>query len=203
VSLDLPNYRVRIDPPPGSATLRHIWRLLRHGTPLVELLDGTLIDKPLSFPHSLVTSAVLFAIGKWVEQSAANTGVVLGPSGAIRLSSEVVLMPAVSFTRGGRLPHIPRRSPYLPAVPNLVVEVPRDGNTVLEMERKLKEYFLAGVDVVWFVNIEKRLVRVFTSPDDVTQFTAADTLTDGAVLPGFAVPVADLFATLPPGEPEA
>jgi Uma2 family endonuclease len=54
------------------------------------------------------------------------------------------------------------------------------------------------VNLVWFVDPETRTVRVFTSPDDVTTLTAKVTLTGGEVLPGFAVPVADLFASLPP-----
>lgn len=195
---DLPAERVRSDPPPGTATLRHISRLLRGRMPLVELLDGTLIDKPLSFPHSIVTTDVLYAVGRWMEVRPENAGVLLGPTGAIRLSTNVVLMPAVSFTTRAKVPHIPARSPYLPAVPDLVVEVPREGNTVLEMERKLKEYFLAGVDLVWFVDLDTRTVKVFTSPDHFTLLTAADTLTGGTALPGFTVPVADLFATLPP-----
>jgi hypothetical protein len=44
---------------------------------------------------------------------------------------------------------------------------------------------------------------VFTSPDDAETLTAKDTLTGGAVLPGFAVPVADLFASLPPAPKKA
>ena len=198
-TLDLPAERMRSDPPPGTASIRHINRLLRHGMPLVELIDGTLIDKPLSFPHAVVTTEVLLAVGRWMDARAENAGVLLGASGAVRLSPLVVLMPAVSFTRAAKVPNvIPPRAPYLPAIPDLVVEVPREGNTPAEMERKLKEYFLAGVDLVWFVNLEERAVRVFTSPDDVTTLAAADTLTGGAVLPGFAVPVAALFAALPP-----
>jgi Uma2 family endonuclease len=55
----------------------------------------------------------------------------------------------------------------------------------------------AGVDLVWFIDPDERKVRVFTSPDDATPLTAKDTLVGGDVLPGFAVPVAELFAGLP------
>ncbi len=198
-TLDLPAERIRTDPPPGTADIRHINRLLRRGMPLVELIDGTLIDKPLSYPHAVVTTEVLLAVGRWMDARAENAGVLLGASGAVRLSPRVVLMPALSFTRAARVPKvIPPRAPYLPAIPDLVVELPREGNTPAEMARKLKEYFLAGVELVWFVNLEERTVKVFTSPDDVSTLAATDTLTGGAVLPGFAVPVADLFAVLPP-----
>lgn len=42
---------------------------------------------------------------------------------------------------------------------------------------------------------------MFTSPDDSTLLTVTETLAGGAVLPGFTVPVADLFSTLPPDPP--
>jgi Uma2 family endonuclease len=80
--------------------------------------------------------------------------------------------------------------------PDLAVEVLSEGNTREEMERKLKEYFLSEVSVVWFVDPRNRTVRVYTSPDDVTELGEGDTLDGGDVLPGFSVPVARLFADL-------
>ena len=50
---------------------------------------------------------------------------------------------------------------------------------------------------MWFIDPDERKVRVFRSPDDATPLTAKDTLVCGDVLPGFAVPVAELFAGLP------
>jgi Uma2 family endonuclease len=55
---------------------------------------------------------------------------------------------------------IPKLAPYL------AVEVLGKGNTKREMDRKLKDYFLAGVQLVWFVDPAKRTVEVFTAPDE-------------------------------------
>ena len=82
--------------------------------------------------------------------------------------------------------------------PDLAVEVLSPGNTRGEMQRKLKEYFFSEVELVWYIDPRKRRVRVFTSPDDVTELSETDTLTGGDVLPGFAVEVAVLFAELAP-----
>ncbi len=85
--------------------------------------------------------------------------------------------------------------------PDLAVEVLNEGNTEQEMERKLKEYFLAGTRLVWFVDPESRTVRVYTSPEEPVTLKEGDTLSGADVLPGFALPLKELFARLPRPKP--
>src|SRR5262249_21003937 len=73
-----------------------------------------------------------------------------------------------------------------------------EGNTRGEMERKLKEYFLAGVRLVWFVDRDQRTVKVFTSPDTARLLTEEQVLDGGAVLPGLSLPVRAIFTQMPP-----
>lgn len=196
--------RVLLDPPPGSATVKDVIRH-RDGPRrrLVELVDGTLVEKPMGYAESLVASKLVRLVGTFAED-VHKLGVVTGPDGTIKVLQKLVRIPDIAFVAWDRFPNRQVPQAKVPeVVPNLAVEVLSEGNTVLEMERKLKEYFLVGVDLVWFVDPDTRTVRVFTSPDDVTTLTAKDTLTGGAVLPGFAVPVADLFASLPPAKKPA
>jgi len=83
---------------------------------------------------------------------------------------------------------------YLDVAPDLVVEVLSPDDTMSRMLQKLREYFSIGVRLVWVVDPEVQSVFAYRSLVDVREFTAADTLTDDAVLPGFAVPMASLFA---------
>ena len=191
--------RVLFDPPPGSATVKDVIRH-RDGPRrrLVELVDGTLVEKVMGFRESLVGQKLGRALGLFAEDTH-HLGVVSGEAGTLKLLGGLVRIPDVAFIAWDRFPNGRVPEAKVPeVVPNLAVEVLSRGNTPAEMERKLKEYFLAGVDLVWFVNVEARSVRVFTSPDELALLSEADTLTGGAVLPGFAVPVADLFAALPP-----
>jgi Uma2 family endonuclease len=128
-----------------------------------------------------------------------DLGMVLGPDGMVKLMKKLVRIPDVSFTNWDRVPG--RVVPDVPVpdlAPDLAVEVLSEGNTREEMERKLKEYFLSEVQLVWVIDPRKRTVRVYTSPDDVTDLGEGDTLDGGSVLPGFSVPVARLFAKLEP-----
>ena len=82
--------------------------------------------------------------------------------------------------------------------PDLAVEVISRGNTREEMERKLLDYFAAGVRLVWYVYPVMREVRVYTMPEAYVTLGGQDTLDGGDVLPGFQLPLATLFAQ--PGE---
>ena len=81
-------------------------------------------------------------------------------------------------------------------VPNLAVEVLSESNTEPEMQRKVGEYFRSGVELVWLIDPAERTARVFRSPTDITELSAAGTLDGGAVLPGFSLPLTQLFAEL-------
>ncbi len=58
---------------------------------------------------------------------------------------------------------------------------------------KVEEYFRAGVERVWVVFPGAKKVYVYESPTSVRILTAADTLDGGPVLPGFQLPLANLF----------
>jgi Uma2 family endonuclease len=70
------------------------------------------------------------------------------------------------------------------------------------MKRKLKEYFLAGVRRVWFVDPARRTVQVFTAPDQSTVRTAEQRLVGDDVLSGLTLPVRRIFERLPSPEVE-
>jgi Uma2 family endonuclease len=78
-------------------------------------------------------------------------------------------------------------------VPDLVVEVLSKGNTKGEMSRKLEEYFGAGVRLAWVVDPRKRTVRVHTTATRSRLLREPDELDGGEVLPGFRLPLTELF----------
>ena len=77
------------------------------------------------------------------------------------------------------------------------MEVLSKGNTKREMDRKVREYFLSGVRLVWLVSLAARPVRVHTAPDQSVTLTEDETLDGGDVLPGLALPLRRVFAEVP------
>jgi Uma2 family endonuclease len=64
--------------------------------------------------------------------------------------------------------------------------------------QKIGEYFQAGVQLVWVVYPQQRLVYVYETPTRVRILATDDTLDGGAVLPGFQLRVDSLFDTIAP-----
>ncbi len=79
-----------------------------------------------------------------------------------RLAPGLVRIPDVSVVLWDQLPsrRVPR-IPMLNVAPAMAVEVLSPSNTRQEMERKLRDYFGAGVQLVWYVDPVPRQVRIF------------------------------------------
>lgn len=115
----------------------------------------------------------------------------------LRLFPGLVRAPDVAFLSWARLPD--RRVPLqaIPAAsPDLAVEVLSKSNTPAEMARKRGEYFGSGVRLVWEVEPDDRTVAVYDAPDRFDLLRGADALDGRDVLPGFTLPLRDLFAGL-------
>jgi Uma2 family endonuclease len=185
----IPAHRIPLVPTPGTATEADvlIYRLC-------ELIDGVLVTKPIGYEESCLTRTLVILLGAYVRQH--GLGVLSGADGPYRVARNQVRLPDIAFVSRDRFRRRNRGAAISSLAPDLAVEVLSKSNTRREMERKLREYFAAGTRLVWFVDPRKRTVRVYTDPDHSTLLGEADTLDGGAVLPGFALPLRELFAEL-------
>ena len=188
--------RVRLDPVPGRATERDLLRLHDRTGRLYELVDGVLVEKVMGTPESFLASRIGRLLGAYAD--AHDLGDVAGADAILRLLPGVVRLPDVLFVTWDRLPgRVYPSEQIADLVPDLSVEVISPGNTRGEIRRKLKEYFLAGVRLVWVVDPKKRTVQVYTAPDRSSTLADDQTLDGGDVLPGFELPLRTLFARVP------
>jgi Uma2 family endonuclease len=188
--------RIRLKPEPGTATEKDLLRILDHENRPCELVDGILVEKPMGFNESMVAGEIITEMNLFLRVH--DLGVVGGEAGTLKLLRGLVRIPDASFISWTQLPERLGPRKKIPELyPDLAVEVLSEGNTKGEMQRKLKEYFLAGTRLVWFVDPEARTVEVFTAPDVSTVLGESQTLTGGDVLPGFELPLKQLFARVP------
>jgi Uma2 family endonuclease len=123
-------------------------------------------------------------------------GIVLDGTGFLRVRSDQLRAPDVTFVPWSAFPNgeIPEDEAYWSVAPGLIVEVLSPGNTTAEIDRKLKELFTAGCQLAWVIDPQTQTAKVYTSPKTFQEFDASGTLDGGTVLPGFTLPLADLFA---------
>jgi Uma2 family endonuclease len=98
----------------------------------------------------------------------------------------------VSYTRWAQNRRPPRVNAW-PVVPELAAEVISPTDDADEVMEKVEEYFRAGVTLVWIIFPGQERVYVYTSPTDVRVLSRGDELPGDPVLPGFRLPLADLF----------
>jgi Uma2 family endonuclease len=190
---DIAPQRIRFRPPPGTAKEKHVVQVHDHDNRLCELVDGVLVEKAMGSVESLLATVLAHEIHRFIEDS--DLGVVLGPDGMLRLGRGLVRMPDLSFISWDKIPggQFPEE-PITGLIPDLAVEVLSAGNTKREMERKVREYFSAGVRLVWLVDPRTRSISVFTSPQDCRRLRNGQTLEGAPVLPGFKLPLRPFFA---------
>jgi len=192
--------RVLLNPPPGQATLADLISVNESSNhSLYELIDGTLVQKAMSYKASVVAIAIGRILGFFISKY--RLGLVSGADGFFNLQSST-RGPDVAFVARDRLPGGVFPTQVYPKItPNLVVEVLSPGSAKAEMARKRLDYFHAGVQVVWMVDCANRSVAVFTSPSDVRVLGEEEVIDGGEAVPGFIARVGDFFADLDIGQP--
>jgi Uma2 family endonuclease len=162
-----------------------------------EVIRGEMLPvSPVGIDHSDVAGDVLVTLKLWVR--ARNLGLVGGEIGfALSRDPLTVLAPDVAFIRVERVPSGRERQRFFNGAPDLAVEVVSPSETSPETHDKVLLYLDAGTPLVWVVHPERRTVTVYSRDRTARIFTEGETLDGGNVLPGFTLPVADIFAGIP------
>ena len=192
----IPPARVLLRPTPGEATEEDLLDRMRRKDRTCELIDGTLVEKAMGkrpvLPRGLDHASLAAYVGP------RDLGFFIGSDGIVRLAEGTVCAPDISFIRKGRLPNGQfEMTPIGEIIPDLAVEVISEGNTKAEIDRKIGEYFHAGVEAVWIVDPFRRVVVVHTSAEDFVTLKETDTLEGSPIFPGLDLPLARIFEPVP------
>jgi Uma2 family endonuclease len=193
----VPLDRIRMKPPPGTATEADVLAALEAPRKRIcELVDGVLVEKAMGYSESVLASYLIVVLDAFVRPR--NLGLVTAPDGTIRLWAGRIRIPDVAFFSWDRLPGRRRPSEPIPTLaPNLAIEILSRGNTTAEMLGKRTDYFAAGVTLVWEIDPASYTAQVYTHAKSPAQVLGMDDVLDGGeVLPGFKLSLRDLFAEL-------
>ncbi len=167
-----------------------------------EVVEGRLVRMPASgWEAARIATRLVIALGSFVE--AHSLGAVTGADGTYNLTpagapTQTGLVPDVAFVRAERVP-APGSPDYAKAphlAPDVVAEIVSPSQFHPEMNAKALRYLAAGVRLVWLVWPKYQQVEVWRpgSTAPVATLGIADALDGLDVVPGFAYPLARLFA---------
>jgi Uma2 family endonuclease len=191
---NIPMSRIRL--PLGTATEADVIDILDRGeSPPCELVDGVLVEKTVGLRESVLAAFIGHMLREFADKH--DLGVVFGADGPTRLRVGLVRIPDTGFVSWERFPNeeVPD-DPISTVIPDLAVEVISKSNTREEMERKLRNYFDAGVRLVWYIYPKTRTALAYTSPKRKKEIGLDGALDGGKVLPGFSLPLEDVFSAL-------
>ncbi len=158
-----------------------------------DLIRGELLEtSPTGIRHGVYASRIAAALSIAAapddsgETPIAETGYVLNTD------PPVVLCPDASFVRREKTPDsLPEG--FFPGAPDIAVEVVSPSDRVADITAKVTEYLEAGTRLVWVVEPRRRTVTVYHEDRSARLLLESDNLDGGVVLPGFQVPLTDIF----------
>ena len=159
-----------------------------------ELVEGELVEMPQSKPrHGQVCMNIGFLLKLHANQH--NLGHVFSNDAAIITgrNPDTVRGADVGFISYDKVPRGPLPDGFLPAPPDLVVEVRSPTDRWKDIMKKVIEYLDAGVTVVCVLDPTTETARICRSDRDEEQLKNGDPLTFEDVLPGFSAPLKQLF----------
>ncbi|MCU0496044.1 MAG: Uma2 family endonuclease [Anaerolineae bacterium] len=157
----------------------------------LELFHGRIVEDMTTEEHGQIVATLITCLNLFIRQHR------LG-----RLTTETdhrhpddpatVVRPDISFTTVARLQPLITQG-IVPQMPDLAVEVKSPENTFIELREKALYYLKHGASEIWLVFPEYQSVEVHNA-GPVQVYQIADTLESPDLLPGFALPVTDIFS---------
>ena len=152
----------------------------------VELVRGVLIVRePAGYAHGRVAMNLAVRLATYVERAAAGQVFAAETGFTLARGPDTVRAPDIAFVRRDRLPE-PATQGFPDLAPDLVVEVLSPDDRPGDVLAKVADWLTAGTRLVWTVDPDQRIARIYRHDGSET-FVAADGALDGEhLLPGFS-----------------
>lgn len=159
-----------------------------------ELIAGELRKmNPAGGQHGRVAMTVGLSLAQHVRAN--DLGAVYAAETGFRIASrpDTVRAPDAAFVRKERTDEMGDVQGYLPGAPDLAVEVVSPGDSYSEVVEKAFDWIDAGTRLVMVVDPRRRNVTLYRSREEIRVLSGDEVLDGGDVVPGWRVPVRELF----------
>jgi len=189
--------RARPGRPPGSTgrlvTAEEL-PSVSDGEGRTELILGRVVHMPPAFvEHCCIAGRIAVAAGPSIAGTRGCEVLTAEPGFVLRRDPDTVRVPDVAFVTPEHLaPQLSKRAFYEGA-PDIAVEVISESQSRAEVESKVAEYLEAGGRLVWVIDPEARVARVYRPGGQVDEVPADGVLTGEDVIPGLRVPLSEVL----------
>jgi Uma2 family endonuclease len=162
------------------------------------LIRGQLRERPMTVRnrwHSRILIRVAKFLDNWLDAQPEPRGAVLGGEAGCRLRRDpdtvvgidvVYVSPEVAARRSDE-------TTLIDGVPVLAVEILSPNDTQDVIHEKVRDYLEAGVSLVWVIDPQDQSVRIYQAGKKPEFVNTDQELSGEPYLPGFRVPMAQLF----------
>ncbi|HEY6802616.1 MAG TPA: Uma2 family endonuclease [Pyrinomonadaceae bacterium] len=178
----------------ASMTAAELLRL-PNGQHRYELINGELKTmSPTRQPHGKVTMHIAAPLAQFVWEK--KLGEVFAAETGFKLTSnpDTVLAPDISFVNTARAALFETCEDFWPIAPDLVVEVMSPSDRKKNVRTKTLAWLQFGVKQVWNVDLKEETISIHYSSTEALTLTKQDVLSAGDLIPGFKIPVSEIFS---------
>jgi len=158
-----------------------------------ELVQGELLLRTLTgFEHGCVVMRITTELYSFVKQNA--LGEVAGVRTGFQISHhpDTVRVCNIGFIRAQRVPTSVVKG-FFQGPPDLAVEVLSPEDRAGKVMAKVQDWLRAGCRAVWVVDPDCQTVTIYDDQQRTATLTTSDELVGGDLVPGFRLPVAEIF----------
>lgn len=169
--------------------------MLPRGQCRYELINGELKTTSLAgFLHGRITLGLAAHLARYVKENRLGQVYAAGTGFRLTANPDTVRAADVAFIRQQSFDEVEETSDYWPAAPNLAIEVLDFDDIVCEIEEKVAEWLDAGSEQVWVLSPQLQTITIYRSRTEISVLTMKDNLFGDTLIPGFQIPVAEIFA---------
>lgn len=178
--------------PPRTSTPDDFARFVAaHPHTHYELIAGEIVEKAMTTQlHGRIASLLVYLLMTFVLPRRLGH-VETETSYQAADDNTTIVQPDAAFTADWDTP--PVRTGITPRLPDLAIEIKSPTDRLTMMRRKAEYYTEHSTRLMWLIHPEHRMVEVYRPGHDVLLVTGTGVLEDYDVLPGFVLPLADLF----------
>ena len=157
-----------------------------------ELVRGKLVRRPyIGFDYGVLGSRIWGRLSLHI--SAHELGESPSSKVGFQFADDHVRMASITFIRAERLDGLGKMPGDFPGAPDLAIEVVTPSETDEYLAVKIRDFLEAGTQAFIEFHAYDRAFAIHRPSADVVTLTESDTLEVPDIIPGWRMPVADIF----------